>query len=181
MLKKDLDITELQYSWSASIFYATYMLFEVPSNIAMEQVGARKWMARIAVTWGTISVCMMFVRDFAGLMCIRLALGLAEAGFFPGAVLYLTYFYTPRERSAKIAILYVAQVFAGILGGVLSYPLLKLEGVGGLHGWQWLFMTEGLPAVVIGVVAYFALPSDPSDASWLNPAGTSPAELGPVD
>jgi D-galactonate transporter len=169
-----LGLSDVTYSLGAGIFFLSYTLFEIPSNVILARVGARRWIARIMITWGVVSAAMMFVRGAAGFYVLRFLLGAAEAGFFPGIIYCLTRWFPSDERARAIAGFMTAVVVAGIIGGPLSGFLLSLDGVGGLAGWQWLFVLEGLPAVVLGVVVLAVLPEQPSDASLLT--GLTPAE-----
>ena len=164
-----LRFSSVTYSLGAGIFFLSYTLLEVPSNIVLARVGARLWIARIMITWGLISAAMMFVRSASAFYVLRFLLGAAEAGFVPGIIYCLTRWFPRRERARAIAGFMTAVVVAGIVGGPISGALLKLDGVGGLAGWQWLFVVEGLPAVVLGVVVLWLLPEQPSDARWLTP------------
>lgn len=152
----------------AGIFFVGYFLFEVPSNLIMERVGARLWIARILVTWGLISSAMMFVSGVRSFYLLRFLLGVAEAGFFPGMILYLTYWFPAEARGRAVARFMTATAIAGVIGGPVSGVLLKMDGIAGLAGWQWLFLIEGLPAVVLGFVTLAFLPNGPEDASWLS-------------
>jgi MFS transporter, ACS family, tartrate transporter len=169
-----LGLSDVTYSLGAGIFFLSYTLLEIPSNVILARVGARRWIARIMITWGIVSAAMMFVRGAAGFYVLRFLLGAAEAGFFPGIIYCLTRWFPSDERARAIAGFMTAVVVAGIIGGPLSGFLLSLDGVGGLAGWQWLFVLEGLPAVVLGVVVLAVLPEEPSDASLLT--GLTPAE-----
>jgi len=162
-----LRFSSVTYSLGAGIFFLSYTLLEVPSNIVLARVGARLWIARIMITWGLISAAMMFVRSAPAFYVLRFLLGAAEAGFFPGIIYCLTRWFPRRERARAIAGFMTAVVVAGIIGGPISGALLKLDGVGGLAGWQWLFVVEGFPAVVLGVLVLWLLPEQPSDARWL--------------
>jgi sugar phosphate permease len=165
-----IGLSDVTYSLGAGIFFLSYTLFEVPSNIILARVGARLWIARIMITWGLVSASMMFVNSAAGFYALRFALGAAEAGFFPGIIYCLTRWFPSDERARAIAGFMTAVVVAGMIGGPLSGFLLSLGGFGGLGGWQWLFVLEGLPAVVLGFVVLRVLPEQPSDALWLTPA-----------
>ena len=145
------------------------MLFEVPSNLILARVGARLWIARIMITWGLVSSAMMFVRSAAGFYVLRFLLGVAEAGFFPGIIFYLTHWFPARERARTIAAFMTATLIAGVIGGPISGALLSLHGAGGLAGWQWLFLLEGLPSIVLGFVVLRVLAERPEDATWLTP------------
>jgi ACS family tartrate transporter-like MFS transporter len=169
-MNRDLGLSPAVYGFGAGVFFIGYFLFEVPSNLIMERVGARMWIARIMITWGLISSAMMFVRGPVSFYALRFLLGLAEAGFFPGMILYLTYWFPSRERAGAISLFMTAVALAGVVGGPVSGALLTMTGVGGLAGWQWLFLLEGLPAVVLGIVVLLYLPNGPADAPWLTPA-----------
>src|SRR5215510_1625622 len=164
-----LGFSNVTYSLGAGIFFLSYTLLEIPSNVILARVGARRWIARIMISWGLVSAGMMFVRSATGFYVLRFLLGAAEAGFFPGIIYCLTRWFPARERARAIAGFMTAVVIAGIVGGPVSGALLKLNGVGGLVGWQWLFVVEGLPAVVLGVLVLRLLPEQPSDARWLTP------------
>jgi ACS family tartrate transporter-like MFS transporter len=165
-----LGFSNVTYSLGAGIFFLSYTLLEIPSNVILARVGARRWIARIMISWGLVSAGMMFVRSATAFYALRFALGAAEAGFFPGIIYCLTRWFPARDRARAIAGFMTAVVIAGIVGGPISGELLSLNGVGGLAGWQWLFLVEGLPAVVLGFVVLRALPEQPSDARWLSPA-----------
>jgi MFS transporter, ACS family, tartrate transporter len=165
-----LGFSNVTYSLGAGIFFLSYTLLEIPSNVILARVGARRWIARIMISWGLVSAGMMFVRSATGFYVLRFLLGAAEAGFFPGIIYCLTRWFPARERARAIAGFMTAVVIAGIVGGPVSGALLSLDGVGGLAGWQWLFVVEGLPAVVLGFVVLRVLPEVPSQARWLTPA-----------
>jgi MFS family permease len=160
-------ISDAAYALGAGLFFLTYALFEVPSNLIMHRVGARLWMARIMVTWGLISAAMMFARGEYSFYGLRLLLGAAEAGFFPGVILYLTYWFPQRSRAQIMGLFYFGAPLAFIFGGPLSGLLLEFHGVAGLEGWQWMFLIEGLLASVVGVWAFFYLDDKPAGARWL--------------
>ena len=162
-----LGFSASTYGFGAGIFFLSYIACEIPSNVTLARVGARVWIARIMITWGLISSAMMFVRSAGGFYAARLLLGAAEAGFFPGIIFFLTRWCPMRERARMIASFMTATLLAGVVGAPISGLLLSLNGVGGLAGWQWLFLLEGLPAVVLGLVVLRALPEQPADASWL--------------
>lgn len=166
----DTGISDAAFALGASIFFLSYALFEVPSNIIMHRVGAKIWMARIMVTWGLISAAMMFAHDEITFYALRVLLGAAEAGFFPGVILYLTYWFPSFARGRAMGLFYFGAPLAFIFGSPLSGLLLDWHGLGGLHGWQWMFMIEGLLASVVGVWAYFYLDNKPADAKWLTKA-----------
>jgi ACS family tartrate transporter-like MFS transporter len=162
-----LHLSPLDYGRGAGIFFIGYFLFEVPSNLALARVGARIWIARIAIVWGIVSIGTLFAVGPRSFSAARLLLGAAEAGFFPGIVLYFTYWFPARERARAVAQFSMASMAAGIVGAPLSGALLSLGGRGGLDGWQWLFLIEGLPAVALGVVALAYLDNGPAAARWL--------------
>jgi MFS transporter, ACS family, tartrate transporter len=156
------------YGLGAGLFFVGYFLFEVPSNLVMQRVGARIWIARIMIVWGLVSMAMMFIKTVPVFYAMRFLLGAAEAGFFPGVILYLTYWYPAKERARTIALFATGGVVAGIVGSPISGAILGLDGRGGLAGWQWLFLLEALPAVVMGIVLLFILPNGPQDVAWLS-------------
>jgi len=169
-MNSDLGLSAAAFGFGSGIFFAGYCLFEVPSNIILERVGARRWIGRIMVSWGLISIAMMFVRQATSFWILRFLLGVAEAGFFPGVIYYLSLWYPSAQRARAIAAFMVAVPVTGVLGGPLSGALLGLSGLWGLRGWQWLFLLEGLPAVILGVVALIYLTDDPKNAKWLTSA-----------
>ena len=171
-----LGFSSTTYGFGAGIFFLSYVLFEVPSNVILARIGARRWIARIMITWGVVSTGMMFVRGAAGFYTLRFLLGLAEAGFFPGIIFYFTKWFPARDRARTIAMFMTATLTAGVIGAPVSGVLLTLSGYG-LSGWQWLFLLEGLPAVVLGVAVLFVLPDGPESASWL-PAAERQAVVG---
>jgi ACS family tartrate transporter-like MFS transporter len=166
-LQRDLGLTDAQYGWGAGLFFLGYCLFEIPSNLILDRVGARLWIARIMIGWGLVSMAMMFVYDVTSFYAVRVLLGIAEAGFFPGMVLYLTYWIPSSERARAGALFMMAAPIAMIVGAPVSEGLLAMNGVMGLAGWQWLFLLEGLPAVILGVMALWFLTDRPEDAKWL--------------
>ncbi len=162
-----LHLSAVVYGIGAGIFFIGYFLFEVPSNLILQRVGARIWIARIMITWGIVSSAMMFITGARSFYALRFLLGLAEAGFFPGMILYLTYWFPAAERARTIAWFMTATAIAGVVGGPLSGAILLMHGVGPLDGWQWLFLLEGLPAIVLGIVVLRYLDNGPEDATWL--------------
>lgn len=160
--------SETIYGLGAGIFFIGYFLFEVPSNLILEKVGARKWIARIMFTWGLISMAMCLVRDPASFYFLRFLLGIAEAGFFPGVLLYLTYWFTQQERARVVALFMTANAVAFIFGGPISgWITQSTHNWHGLSGWQWLFILEGFPSVLLGFSVLKYLPNGPRDATWL--------------
>ena len=166
-LQKDLGLSDEVFGLGGGLFFLGYCLFEIPSNLVLERVGARRWIARIMVGWGIVSMGMMLMTGTWSFYAARILLGIAEAGFFPGIILYLTYWVPAAERARTGALFMTAAPIAVIVGAPVSEALLSLDGAGGLRGWQWLFLVEGLPAVVLGVMAWFYLTDRPEDARWL--------------
>ncbi len=170
----DVGISPWAYGLGAGIFSIGYCLLEVPSNLMLGRFGARRWIARIMISWGIVSAGMMFVAGPWSFCVGRFLLGCAEAGFFPGIVLYLTYWYPARQRARAVAMFMVASPLTWMIGGPLSGALLDLMNEsGGLAGWQWLFLLEGIPTVVLGIVTLFYLTDRPALANWLAPAERS--------
>ncbi|MEO6238168.1 MAG: MFS transporter [Vicinamibacterales bacterium] len=166
-LQRDLHLGDTAYGIGAGLFFLGYCLFEIPSNLILERVGARLWIARIMIVWGFVSMLMMFITSPAGFYAARVLLGVAEAGFFPGIVLFLTYWIPASERARTGALFMMAAPVAIIVGAPVSELLLSLDGRGGLAGWQWLFVVEGFPAVVLGFLALRVLTDRPEEARWL--------------
>jgi MFS transporter, ACS family, tartrate transporter len=166
-MNQDLGFSPAVYGFGAGIFFLGYVLFEVPSNLILARVGARRWIARIMITWGLIASAMMFIRGPLSLYTLRFLLGAAEAGFFPGMVYYLSNWYPADERARAIARFMVAIPVSSVVGGPISGALLELNGKMGLTGWQWLFVLEGLPAVLLGFVVLAYLTDRPEEATWL--------------
>ena len=168
-MQKDLHFSQLIYGLGAGIFFIGYFILEVPSNLIMERVGARHWIARIMISWGIVSACMMFVRAPIHFYSLRFLLGLAEAGFYPGIILYLTYWVPGSVRAQVIARFLAVTALFGLAGPLMGGALLKMEGIGHLHGWQWLFLIEGLPSVLLGFVVLKVLPNGPAESNWFSP------------
>ncbi|TXI12529.1 MAG: MFS transporter [Rhizobium sp.] len=164
----ELGITAAIYGLGAGIFFIGYALLEVPSNLIAHRVGPRRWIARIAVTWGALSACMMFVQGEWSFYALRVLLGVAESGLFPALMYMVTLWFAPQDRPVAVGWIYTAPAIALVIGNPLGGALMQLDGVGGLHGWQWMFLLEGLPTVLVGIVLYFKLPERPSDARWLS-------------
>jgi ACS family tartrate transporter-like MFS transporter len=169
MLKdKSLAIDENVYAVASGIFYVGYLTFEVPSNLIMRRTGARRWIARIMMSWGLITAAMMAIRGPYLFYLLRILLGIAEAGFFPGMILYLTWWFPARERARAVALFMAGSPITGALGSPLSGAILQyMDKAGGLSGWQWLFLLEGAPAVVLGLVVLGYLTDRPEQARWL--------------
>jgi ACS family tartrate transporter-like MFS transporter len=169
-MNHDLGFSPIVYGLGAGLFFIGYALFEVPSNLVLARVGARRWIARIMITWGLLSAAMMFVRGPASFYTLRFLLGVAEAGFFPGIIYYLSIWYPAAQRARAVSWFMVAIPLTIVIGGPLAGFLLGMNGLLGLKGWQWLFLLEGLPAVILGVVVFFYLTDRPQQARWLEPA-----------
>lgn len=169
-MNSDLGFSSAAFGFGSGVFFLGYCLFEVPSNLVLHRVGARRWISRIMISWGAISMAMIFVRTTSTFYVLRFLLGAAEAGFFPGVVYYLSHWYPERQRARAIAAFMTAVPVSGVIGGPLSGVLLTLNGLYGLAGWQWLFLVEGLPAILLGVIVLFYLTDRPEAADWLSSA-----------
>ena len=166
-MNADLGFSKEAYGFAAGIFFWGYFLFEVPSNLALQKVGARLWMCRICVTWGVLSMLQAFVKDPLSLSIVRFLMGAAEAGLFPGMVLYMTYWFPASTRARFIALFLAGVPLSVVLGGPLSGWLLGVSGHG-LRGWQWMLLLEGIPSLLCGVAALWLLPNGPATAKWLS-------------
>lgn len=170
-MQTDLGMGQAVFDLGFGLFYIGYLFFEVPSNLILHRVGARVWISRIMITWGMVSCATMFVQDVYSFYAIRILLGVAEAGFFPGIILYLTYWFPSRHRAAFISLFMIANPLASMFGNPLSGWILDtFQGTWGLKGWQWLFLLEGIPTVLIGFLCFKVLADKPQTASWLTPA-----------
>jgi D-galactonate transporter len=170
-MKQTLPFSDAVYGLGAGIFFLGYFLFEVPSNLMLERIGARKTLLRIMFCWGVVASLMMLVQTPTQFYILRFLLGAFEAGFFPGVILYLTYWYPSLRRGQMIAIFMTATTIVGVIAGPLCGGIMKwLHGVNGWHGWQWLFLMQGVPASVLGIVAFLYLQDRPEDANWLDGA-----------
>ena len=163
-MNADLQLSPEVYGWGAGVFAVTYLLLEVPSNLVLKRVGARLWIARIMITWGLVSAAMALAVGPRSFVLIRLLLGAAEAGFVPGILLYLTHWFPNVLRGRAMAIFLLAAPLSNAVGALLSAPILAMDGLAGLRGWQWMFLIEALPAVVLGVVVALALTDRPARA-----------------
>jgi sugar phosphate permease len=166
-MNQDLGLTPAIFGFASSLFFISYFLVEVPSNLALQKFGARRWIARIMVTWGLVSAGTAFVEGANSLYVMRFLLGAAEAGFFPGVLLYLTYWLPSAYRGRMVAIFMVAIPGANFIGSPLSGLLLSLDGWFGMRGWHWLFILEGIPAMLLGIACLFVLTDKPEQAKWL--------------
>jgi MFS transporter, ACS family, tartrate transporter len=167
-MNRDLHFSASVYGFGAGVFFLSYALCEIPSNLLLVRFGARRWIARIMITWGVLAALMMFVKTPLEFYVLRFLLGMAEAGFFPGVVYYLTLWFPQGSRSRAISRFYIAIPISGMLMASLSGLLLGLQGRLGLAGWQWLFLVEALPAIALGFVIFRMLPDGPADATWLS-------------
>lgn len=166
-MNRDLKFSAAVYGLGSGIFFLSYTLLEVPSNLMLARVGARRWIARIMFTWGVFSTGMIFVNSAASFYVLRFLLGAAEAGFFPGIILYLTQWFPQRERARAVGLFMTATAMAGVIGAPLSSALLRLDGAWDLRGWQWLFLIEGIPAILLVPVVLWYMTERPADAKWL--------------
>ena len=166
-MNDDLALTVTQVGFASGVFFIGYILLEVPSNLALARFGARRWLARIMVTWGIVAVLFTWVGSFEHLAILRFILGVAEAGFFPGAILFLSLWVPSRHRGKILALFYLAQPLSTVFGAPLAGLLIGADGFLGLEGWRVMFFGVGFPAVVVGIIAWFYLKDKPSDAKWL--------------
>jgi ACS family tartrate transporter-like MFS transporter len=166
-MNQDLHFSATVYGFGGGLFFLSYALLEVPSNLLLVRFGARRWIARIMLTWGLLAAGMMFVRTPGQFYVMRFLLGAAEAGFFPGVLFYLTQWFPTEHRGRAVSRFYVALPLSSAVMGAIAGSLLKLHGQFGLSGWQWLFLVEGIPAIVLSVVVFIGLPDSPATAAWL--------------
>jgi len=166
-MNTDLGLTAAQYGFASGVFFVGYILLEIPSNLALHRFGARRWLARIMVSWGIVALLFTWVQTFAQLSTLRFLLGVAEAGFFPGAILFLSMWVPSQYRSKILGLFYLAQPLTTVIGAPLAGWLISQEGVFGLSGWRFMYFGVAIPAIIIGVVAWFYLADRPVDAKWL--------------
>ncbi|GFO81365.1 MAG: MFS transporter [Methyloceanibacter sp.] len=167
-MNEDLGFSPSVYGFGAGIFFLGYIAFEIPSNLALRRFGARLWIARIMVSWGLVACAMALVHSQTSFYVTRALLGIAEAGFFPGIILYLTYWFPAAERARIVALFMASVPLATVIGGPVSGALLELDGLFGFAGWQWLFVIQGIPAVLLGILALKVLTGTPHEADWLS-------------
>ena len=167
-MNQELKFSATVYGFGAGLFYLSYAIFEIPSNMMLTRFGARRWLARNMVTWGLIAAAMMFVRTPFQFYALRFLLGVAEAGFFPGVVYYLSHWLPRKVRGRAISRFYFFGPLSSAIMGAASPPLLSLHGLAGLSGWQWLFLVEGLPAAFVGIAMFLLLPDSPRSVDWLD-------------
>jgi MFS transporter, ACS family, tartrate transporter len=166
-MNKDLGFSSAVFGFGAGIFFVGYFLFEVPSNVILEKVGARLWIARVMITWGILSAIFAFIKGETSFYVLRFLLGAAEAGFFPGIILYLSYWFPVRRRAQVVSFFMAAAPISTVLGSPLTTALLQMDGIAGLKGWQWMFILEALPAILLGFVVLFYMTDRPEKATWL--------------
>ncbi|SAK71697.1 major facilitator transporter [Caballeronia catudaia] len=169
-MTKDLGLTAAQFGLAAGVFFIGYIVLEIPSNLALHKFGARRWLARIMVTWGIVALLFTWVSSIGGLYTLRFLLGVAEAGFFPGAILFLSMWVPAKHRSHILALFYLAQPLTIVIGAPLAALLIEAHGLFGLAGWRIMFFGVAVPAILVGVIAWFYLTDRPADAKWLTPA-----------
>lgn len=169
-LTKDLGLTAAQFGFAAGVFFIGYIVLEIPSNLALHKFGARRWLARIMVTWGIVALLFTWVSSVNGLYTLRFLLGVAEAGFFPGAILFLSMWVPAKHRSHILALFYLAQPLTIVIGAPLAALLIEAHGLFGLAGWRIMFFGVAIPAILVGVIAWFYLADKPADAKWLTTA-----------
>jgi MFS family permease len=168
-MNADLGLSAAQFGFASGVFFIGYILLEVPSNLALHRFGARRWLSRIMVSWGIVSLLFVWVSSVEGLYILRFALGVAEAGFFPGAILFLSLWVPSRHRSKILALFYLAQPLTTVIGAPLAGWLIQQEGLFGLEGWRVMYLGVSVPAIVVGIIAWFYLADSPAKAKWLNP------------
>jgi MFS transporter, ACS family, tartrate transporter len=168
-MSRDLDLTAAAFGGAAGIFFIAYFFFEVPSNLALDRFGARRWIARIMFTWGLVSGAQAFVTGEVSFNIVRLLLGIAEAGFFPGIIFYLTLWFPSAYRARIVGLFMFAIPISTVIGAPISGLVLNLEGFAGLHGWQWMFILEAVPSLLMTAAVWFYLTDRPADAHWLLP------------
>ena len=172
-MNTDLGLNATQYGFGAGVLFIGYTVFEIPSNLALHRIGARRWIARIMITWGVVSAATAFVNDSISYYIARFALGVAEAGFFPGVAYFLAAWFPTEYRTRMLAWFLVAVPLSTVIGAPVSGLLLQMDGMLGFKGWQWLFIVEGLPAVLVGFVVLRVLTDRPEAATWLSPSQTA--------
>lgn len=168
-MNQALGLSAAAFGLGGGLFFLGYALFEVPSNVALVRVGARRWLGRIMITWGLVTIATMWTQGAASFYGFRLLLGIAEAGCFPGMAYCLSRWLIPRHRAAALASLAGVAMVTGVIAGPIAAAILSLNGILGLQGWQWLFLMEGIPAVIVGTCVWRYLPDDPASAGWLTP------------
>jgi MFS transporter, ACS family, tartrate transporter len=166
-MNRDLHFSATVYGFGAGLFFLSYAACEIPSNLLLYRFGARRWLARIMITWGMLAIAMLFVRTPLQFYTVRFLLGMAEAGFFPGVIFYLTLWFPPELRARAVSRFYISLPLSSVFMGLIAGALLNLDGHLGLRGWQWLFLVEGLPPILFGIAFFVFLPDGPAHANWL--------------
>ncbi|CAO3685517.1 unnamed protein product [Rhizopus stolonifer] len=164
----DLNISATDYNIALSIFFIGYIIFEVPCNMIMKLIGPSKWIPIVMMSWGTVMAAMAACKNTAGLLAARFFLGITEAGLFPGVIFYLSLWYTRGEQATRVAIFFSCSTLAGAFGGVLAYGIMQMDGISGLRGWQWIFIIEAIPTLLLSFAAYFFLPNFPENSKFIN-------------
>jgi sugar phosphate permease len=168
-MQQDLGFSDAAYGNAAGIFFFGYLFFQVPCNLALQKIGARRWLGPIMIVWGAVSACTMLVKGEASFCTVRFLLGVVESGFFPGVILFLTFWYPAKYRAKMVAAFMTAIPLSGVIGGPISGWLLdRMSSVGGLRGWQWLFLFEAVPSILAGLTTLFFLQDNPAKAKWLD-------------
>lgn len=166
-MNADLGLSAAQFGFASGVFFIGYILLEVPSNMALHRFGARRWLSRIMVTWGIVALLFTWVGSFEHLAILRFILGVAEAGFFPGAILFLSLWVPAQHRAKILALFYLAQPLTTVIGAPFAGWIMGFEGVFGLEGWRFMFLVVSIPAIIIGIIAWFYLTDNPAEAAWL--------------
>lgn len=177
-LQADVGISVTAFGLGAGIFFISYAFLEIPSNLTMHKVGPRRWIARIAVTWGALSAAMMFVQGDMSFYILRFLLGAAEAGLYPALMYMVTLWFSQRDRATVVGLIYLAPTIALVIGGPIGGALMELDDLWGMHGWQWMFLAEGLATMVVGVLVWFKMPETPRQAKWLTSEEAEALTLG---
>ncbi len=168
-MQQDLAMSDSVYGMGAGIFFVGYFLFEVPANMILQRIGARRWIGPIMIAWGVVSACTLFVQGAFSYYVLRFILGIVESGFFPGVILYLTYWYTSRHRAKMVALFMSAVPVSGVIAGPISgWILERMKDAGHLSSWQWLFLIEGIPSLIVGLITLYYLTDHPGKAAWLS-------------
>jgi MFS family permease len=167
-MNQDLALSAAQFGFASGVFFVGYLILEIPSNLALHKFGARVWLARIMITWGIVAVLFTWVQSFTQLAGLRFLLGVAEAGFFPGAILFLSTWVPARYRGQILMLFYLAQPLTTVVGAPLAGLLIQQHGVFGLEGWRFMFLGVGIPAIIVGILCLFVLKDKPQQVTWLN-------------
>ncbi|ORZ24253.1 major facilitator superfamily domain-containing protein [Absidia repens] len=167
-IQTDLQVSDDAYNWALSIFFIGYIIFEIPSNMMMKKIGPNKWIPLVMIAWGVTMCAMGALTNTAGLLASRFFLGITEAGLFPGAIYYLSLWFTRQEQATRVAIFFSCATVAGAFGGVLAYGIMQMDGIRDMRGWQWIFIIEAIPTILLSVATYFILPDLPHRAKFIN-------------